>query len=695
MNPTSSLKSAPCGLALSATLTALLASGATLAQSPLIGAPRWNTLARAELPHSRALALSRDLHAPVRRVHMVQPGESLERIARLYHISTGRLRAMNGIGTSDLLLKGRPLLIPAAVAPASSPTPLTVASKFATPLGEATPLPRAAKLTSSAVPARPTLLAAAPRPTLLAAAKPTPVPVKPAPKPAAKPATKPTPKATAPAPSKPVPTTPAPAPATETPDATPVEPAPSPITVTPAPAPATETPAPPPVTAPAAPLTPEIRKNAAGEPLVTNVFSETDIRQALSDVASQTGVTLIPDATVQGTLSADLKDVPLETALNILLQAGGFTFTKQDNYYLIGAPDPSNPNFYLLTRTEVIKLKHVPPQTVLALLAAPYGRYLSGVAVSNTGGPTSRENAYNSYNNGSRSSSSGTSSGLSSSVFPYPSVSTTAASANGPELYKVVATAPPRLLERIKADIAKIDVAPTQVMLEAAVIEVSNDALKNVGIDWATKYFRQDLSTGGPSLVYSTVANTEIATLTALVTQGRARLRANPRVATAEGQTAELEVGRDSYFTVVSGPVTYPYTTLEEIRSGILLRITPRVNEEDGEIVARIEPEVRDVTGRGPNNLPEITFRRASTNLRVKNGQSVVIGGLINDSTSRSASAVPLLSKIPVIGNLFKRVSTHTTQTEVVIVVTPHILDDSGRYPGQVPSALVTTPVIP
>jgi len=440
----------------------------------------------------------------------------------------------------------------------------------------------------------------------------------------------------------------------------------------PAPAPeepAATPPAPTPAPAPAPPV--EVKRNEKGEPLVTNVFADTDMRQALSDVAAQAGVIIIPDSTVQGTVTADLKDVPLEPALTMLLQTGGFAFAKLDGYYLVGLPDPSNPNFYLLSATEVVELKYVAPQTIAALLNGPYGHYLSAEGYVPPA-QEARERERPAYRPPS-----------------------TAVAPGAPQLYRLVISAPRDMIARIKADIALLDKPPTQVMLEAVVLEVSEEALKNVGIDWASRWIKfasrassilsggQTIATDAGSLTYSEISNTEMATLTALVESGKARLRANPRVATAEGQTAEIEVGKESYFAIVTGPVTFPYTTLEQIKSGILLRITPHVLEPEGVVVARIEPEVRDVTGQGSNGLPEITFRRASTNLRVKDGQSIVIGGLINEFTTRTRSKVPFLGDLPLLGSLFRRSSSRQSRTEVVIIITPHILDVAGRYAGQ------------
>jgi len=173
-----------------------------------------------------------------------------------------------------------------------------------------------------------------------------------------------------------------------------------------------------------------------------------------------------------------------------------------------------------------------------------------------------------------------------------------------------------------------------------------------------------------------------MATLKALMEKGTARLRANPRVATADGETAEIEVGQESYFAIITGPVTFPYTTLEQIPSGITLRITPRVVEDTREIIADVYTDVRDVTGTGANNLPVITYRQASTRVTVKEGQGIVIGGLTTEVEQRTRRKVPFLGDLPLIGQLFRRTMTHKKTTEVIIVITPHVLDEAGRYPG-------------
>ena len=105
--------------------------------------------------------------------------------------------------------------------------------------------------------------------------------------------------------------------------------------------------------------------------------------------------------------------------------------------------------------------------------------------------------------------------------------------------------------------------------------------------------------------------------------------------------------------------------------------MTPHVLVDEDEVDVIVEPQVRDVSAQGANGLPVITFRRASTDVRVKNGQSVIIGGLVNTSTSRQVTKVPLLGDIPLLGSwLFRHTSTGKITTEDVIIITPHIMTE-------------------
>jgi len=424
-----------------------------------------------------------------------------------------------------------------------------------------------------------------------------------------------------------------------------------------------------------------MKYNPYGEPLVTNVFADTDIRQALADISMQTGIAIVADSTVQGAVTAEFKDLPLSKALTILLQSGGYASAKIDDYYLIGLPETNNPNSYLLTKTEVVELHYITPQTVMTIFGKTYGRYISAEPVELPTADVRRSGM-----GVNETSTSGYGYGYNARRYTAPTVTINedgrqgGAYQNGSQIYRVVITASPPMVERIKQDIALLDKPRAQVMFEASVVEISNETLKTVGIDWATRWLRFNSTADGPNLIYSKIANTEIVSLTALIQNGNATLRANPRVSTSDGQTAEIEVGKENYFELDAGVNTY--ATLERITSGILFRITPRVIADQNIIVARVEPEVRDVTGKGKNGLPEITFRRASAELRVEDGQSIVIGGLVNEFSSKTVNKTPLLGDIPVIGLAFRREETRLNRNEVVIIITPHIIREGEDAVG-------------
>lgn len=99
--------------------------------------------------------------------------------------------------------------------------------------------------------------------------------------------------------------------------------------------------------------------NVKAESLVNNVFVDTDIRQALRDISSQTGVIIVVDNTVEGFVSADLKDMPLEKALEIILSHYGYVYSKKDGYYLVGSPDVKNATFNNLSKTIFYRPKYL------------------------------------------------------------------------------------------------------------------------------------------------------------------------------------------------------------------------------------------------------------------------------------------------------------------------------------------------
>ncbi|MGE5584358.1 MAG: type II secretion system protein GspD [Bacillota bacterium] len=372
----------------------------------------------------------------------------------------------------------------------------------------------------------------------------------------------------------------------------------------------------------------------AEEILVTNVFDGADIMSALRDISAQTGVNIMADATVQGWVTVELRDVPLEKALEMIVVPLGYTFVKVGDYYVVGSADSKNPTFSLLTSTEVVKLKYVRAENAAKLLSDFFAPYVKVGAADNV----------------------------------------------------LVVTGSASMVRRITADIAQIDRPAPQVRLEALVMEISSDSGKSFGADW-----RYEGSGGKPDsevpasgfvdfvsgiwgAKYNVAGGLEhiIASMKALLDSGRAQIHATPSIATVDGEPAEIFLGKDRYFMVTTGSNSDTSTRLESIRTGISLKFTPRVSET-GEILVKIEPEVSDAVETA-DGLPLVNRRKASTSIRVKDGETIVIGGLKLRSEYEAKSKVPLLGDLPILGLFFSSTKRASTETEVVIFITPTIM---------------------
>ena len=112
------------------------------------------------------------------------------------------------------------------------------------------------------------------------------------------------------------------------------------------------------------------------QPKITNIWFETDIREVLQDISIQAGINIMADDTVTGYVTLDVADIPLEKCLQMILAPGRFTFKKMDGYYLVGAADPSNPTFSLLTVTESIKLNYIEARNVPNLMSDFFKQFI-------------------------------------------------------------------------------------------------------------------------------------------------------------------------------------------------------------------------------------------------------------------------------------------------------------------------------
>jgi len=382
---------------------------------------------------------------------------------------------------------------------------------------------------------------------------------------------------------------------------------------------------------------------------VTNLFYETGIQQVVLDVSAQTGVPILVTGSVRGLVTAEFNDLPLEECLDRLTLPLGLGYRWMDGYYLIGAVDDErDPGSMLTVETVEVRPKHLLAGNVLDLLPESYGQY---VRKDPDGG-----NA-------------------------------------------LTVTGPPGILSAFLEHLAAIDLPARQVVIEALVVELNNELLREWGIDWeilgsdgdggtfrlaklvpalADSSFIAQLVKSGVGLGSVTDATLAVRALEA---GGVAKVLANPRVATLDGHEARIRVGTEAYYSLLSGSVSYAYYTLQTIATGITLRITPYVGESS-EITADVFVQVSDVRSSGPNDLPVTNIREVETRACVGNGEAVVIGGILSEVERTKESRIPILGSIPYLGALFGHTIIEKQQKELVVLVTPHIVIHQTELAG-------------
>lgn len=248
--------------------------------------------------------------------------------------------------------------------------------------------------------------------------------------------------------------------------------------------------------------------------------------------------------------------------------------------------------------------------------------------------------------------------------------------------------------EKIQMLLNKDDKKPKQVSLEAKIISIENNKSKDLGIQWSwsnipSTHNLSDTNKNdkekrenpfGTAIRFGKNINSlgyEIgigAKLNALISKGYAKVLARPNIVTIQGKEAIINIGGEVPVTTTTISDNTTTTSVEYRPAGIILRYTPRVNDE-GDITVDVHTEVS--TPAYVEDLKAYRFqkRSADTLVRLKNGETMVIGGLISKDEMDNMSKVPFLSDIPILGNLFKYSQKGNRTTELMIFLTAKEVD--------------------
>ncbi|MEG6585246.1 type II and III secretion system protein family protein [Dendrosporobacter sp. 1207_IL3150] len=227
---------------------------------------------------------------------------------------------------------------------------------------------------------------------------------------------------------------------------------------------------------------------------------------------------------------------------------------------------------------------------------------------------------------------------------------------------------------------------PVQVKIEAQVIEIDREKLKNIGLKWGNDPYSSPGSFlfGQRQNLGSFYANIH-SELRLLVRDGSAKILSQPNMITLSGEKANIMIGGE-----IPVPIAWDDNkiTFEWKEYGIKLDIEPEVNNE-GLINSRIKAEVssldwnstKSIQGVGDLKIPPIKMRKAETAIALSSGQTMAIGGLIAHETAQDVTKVPFLGDLPVLGKLFQSKSFTRNETELIILITPTIVDPAEYLP--------------
>ena len=241
----------------------------------------------------------------------------------------------------------------------------------------------------------------------------------------------------------------------------------------------------------------------------------------------------------------------------------------------------------------------------------------------------------------------------------------------------------PSFLDRIETLLAEVDREPKQIMIEAKILEITLTNNQSYGLDWAKLF---DSSDGTGSLGTQGLANPNSAglfaqytnsnvelVLNALKERGRLRTISTPKLLAMEGLEAESVVGAEIGYQVTTTINNVSTESVEFLETGVILKVTPTV-DRSGRIMLDISPEVS--TGFvNDDGIPSKSTTQVSTRMLVPDGKTVFLGGLIQNQVNNTREGIPGLGDVPIIGGLFSNRSQNINSTEIVVLITPRIVN--------------------
>jgi len=394
--------------------------------------------------------------------------------------------------------------------------------------------------------------------------------------------------------------------------------------------------------------------------VVSLQFDETPIATVLNMISEKYDLNIVQSSQIEKEISIRLEEVTLRDALNAILASNGY------NYYYSG---------------DILVVKPLEMNAVGELTSATVSlNYISPSAAVNT----VKE----------RLSTKGTIKVLE------PGQGSTASSGIKPS--RIVITDLPDVVPQIIALIKEIDTPEPQISIEVRMVETNVDSEDRVGISWPTSLQARlhgvtdaatttdgttgsealgsmDLSSGEWQWGKLSIEETQLV-LEFLEQDGNSKLISDPRITTLNNHQAEIKVTTVIPIQTINrfseGGAVQDIVTFQDEEVGITLKVTPHICD-DGGIILEVQPTVAEIIGfSGPadNQKPITSERSVFTRVKVGDGETAVMGGLLKENKIENEQKVFFLGSLPIIGNLFRHKTTQSNTTDLMIMISPTII---------------------
>ena len=432
-------------------------------------------------------------------------------------------------------------------------------------------------------------------------------------------------------------------------------------------------------------------------------FQDIEVRRVLQLLADFTGINMVAADTVQGNITLRLKDVPWDQALDIILKTKNLDKRRNGNVIWIAPVDE-------LIKAEEAEAKAIAQSVKLAPLQTEYIQLNYAKASDIQQMITQGQNAKSTGGSGSVSDPLGDSVG--SILSPRGTVSI------DPRTNMLIVNDTSQKIDQIRKMIDLLDVQVQQVMVEARIVRASTSFTKEMGVKWGIlsqginsnndllvggsdqtlwdlrepdddgKYTIQrpdnlnvDLGVTNPAgqIAFSLISLSDFMLdleLSALQADGYGEVISTPKVLTGDKQKAKVATGQEVPYQTTTNSASGSTASTSFKEALLSLEVTPSITP-DGKVQMQLDIAKDSIAGEAPNGELILNKNTITTNVLVNNGETVILGGVFEQTTTNSQTKVPFLGDIPYLGWLFRKDTKSDDKQELLIFVTPRIVNDS------------------